>query len=897
MTVKNPAPGGGTSATVGPWTPTGTMTASRANHTQTLLQNGKVLLAGGGYVNGLSDVIAASAEIYDPASHTFAATGNMTDARASHTATLLGNGKVLITGGHNNSGAVVASAELYDPSAGAFTATGNMTTSRLYQTATLLSNGTVLIAGGYNASGQILATAEVYNPATGTFSPTGSMSAPRYAHTATLLTSGKVLVAGGQSISGGTNIDLASAELYDPSTGTFAPTGNLVMGREFATATLLNNGNVLVAGGGQLSTGTLILQEADIYNSSAGTFSAAGSMGTPRYVHSAALLNDGTVLVTGGFDGSSVLSSAELYSPVSGKFAPAWSMAAVRELAAATTLPDGSVLVAGGAGNQGFTQLLASAEVYPSPSSSAATAAAEFTVNNPVPVITNLSATTSPSGTQVTITGNNFVNSADVLLNGFAVPSYGNPSTPSSIWFYPSLAGSYSVAVNNPSPGGGVSNTVSLQVTVNVQVSPARALWATGSTNQFSATVLGTNNTNVTWSVREGASGGTINSTGAYTAPSAPGTYHVIATSQADLMQSAVAPIIVGPGAGQMTVGPNTISPHAHSTAILLSSGKVLIAGGGASDSAELYDPSTNTFSSTGSLTSTTQWAQAVLLASGKVLIAGGGLDGALLYDPSAKTFLPTIGSMVVPNRGTCAMATLQNGKVLIVGGEINNNALSSTEIYNPTTDTFTATSSMSTARSVPTATLLNNGKVLIAGGWSAASPYGISSAELYDPASGTFTPTGSMTTGGDAGTATLLSSGKVLIVGLYGSYSGAPAELYDPASGTFSESATPPVYPLSANVSTTLLPNGLVFITGGLLMTGTAMANSPNQTEFYDTATNSFYAGPLMSQKREWMTMTQLQNGNVLIIGGTSQDVFYPTDGVPPAGDIYIPASTNPIP
>lgn len=312
------APGPLYNSSTGTFTPTGNLNTGRADFTATLLNDGQVLIAGGDayvfMVSGTQHFCFANAELYNPATGTFTLTGSMHAQRCGgsypqFTATLLGNGMVLIVGGGNSSG-LVSAADLYDPSNGTFSVTGSLNTLRFGHTATLLPTGEVLIAGGINSAGQYLASAELYNPSTGTFTPTGSMKTTRELATATLLGNGEVLVAGGEH----SNLVfpyISEAELYNPSTGKWTTTGSLNTGRFDHTATLLNNGQVLIAAGAP------ILASAELYDPSTGKFSVTGSLNTGRRLHTATLLTNGEVLVTGGYDGSGgnigYLSSAELF--------------------------------------------------------------------------------------------------------------------------------------------------------------------------------------------------------------------------------------------------------------------------------------------------------------------------------------------------------------------------------------------------------------------------------------------------------------------------------------------------------------------------------------------------------------------------------------------------------
>jgi hypothetical protein len=261
----------------------------------------------------------------------FSPTGSIYVAPAGKTQTLLNSGKVLIAGGEFTCGQFVscatAEATLYDPTTGTFTPTGSLNIARESHTATMLDSGNVLIAGGYApvtgnpyVNMDIFNEAELYDPHTETFTFTGSMHDARYQHTATLMNDGLVLVAGGGDL---VEVEfnrfvqgtLDSAELYDPTTGKFTYTGQLHTALAGQTATMLNDGQVLVAGGS--SDAVPQPGAAELYDPASGSFNDTDSLCVNYQYDSSSILNDGTVLLTG-----SISPIAEFYDPTSGLFTP-----------------------------------------------------------------------------------------------------------------------------------------------------------------------------------------------------------------------------------------------------------------------------------------------------------------------------------------------------------------------------------------------------------------------------------------------------------------------------------------------------------------------------------------------------------------------------------------------
>jgi hypothetical protein len=316
----------------------------RASHTATLLPDGKVLIVGGfKKVRTYDQVYFNSAELYDPQTRTFTVTGNLNIARCGHTATLLHDGTVLIVGGGND--APLASVELYDPRTGSFKLLGEMSVPRQDHTATLLKDGNVLIFGGSQGENH---SAEIFDTRTRRFKLTGVTAMGRVSNTATLLPDGRVLIAGGAIHVGSRREVLSSAEIYDPQKGTFVSTGRMTTIRYKHGAVLLPDSTVLIVGGSDERDWQGQYNTAELYDAKRGTFSRLADMKGKRFKlpDGVSLLKDGMALISGGSN------QMEVYDLRKKGFSPVATLREPRFFATATPLADGSVLITGGYNTQ-----------------------------------------------------------------------------------------------------------------------------------------------------------------------------------------------------------------------------------------------------------------------------------------------------------------------------------------------------------------------------------------------------------------------------------------------------------------------------------------------------------------------------------------------------------------
>ncbi|OGU23155.1 MAG: hypothetical protein A2X85_13370 [Geobacteraceae bacterium GWF2_54_21] len=876
-----------------------------SNHTATLLQNGKILVAGGFGSNG----ILSSAELYDPATNSWAPAGNLSTARMQHTATLLPNGKVLVTGGSGSIDTMLSSAELYDPATNNWTPAGSLATARFDHTATLLPNGKVLVvAGRYDSiTFEAFTSAELYDPTANTWSPAGNISIGRSRHTATLLTNGKVFIAGGNTTAATAN----NADLYDPATNNWTPVnGGALTARSGHTATLLANGKVLVAGGTAATTPAL-----EAYDPATNSWSSAGVFNVARVDHSATLLANGKVLFTGGASGISVLSSAELYDPVSNAVTSvAGAMATGRSTHTTTLLVSGKVLIVGG-----NPSAINSVEQYESPLSGSWLSAPPMLndryghtgtlLNNGKILIVGgngfsafdlksaeiydpANKTWASGGT--TSTAHSY-HSATLLSNGMVLIAGGYDATGpiASTELYDPASNSWTRVqdMNTARHGhtatllqngkvlvtGGYNNTGYL--TAAEVFDSLTNTWSTVAPlgiarNYHTATLLPDGKVLVTGGFNLAGNLASVETYDPATNIWEPGLDMTFARNSHTSTLLASGKVLVAGGdeisntstelydpvlKSWSTAGNMTFGRSKHS-AELLRSGKVMVIGNVATT--EIYDPLANTWAIADDLAISRYRHTSAILADGSVFVAGGVVSGAVYVTASAELYSPAIEA---PNLGTArsghTSTTLPDGRILVTGEGFGGPALASAELFNPATRAWSAAAPMAMTRSHNTATLLLNGKVLVTGGDQAGVP--LDSAELYNPATDTWAAAAKMSIARQRHTATLLANGKLLVAGGGSS----AAELYDPVLNTWQ-----PAGILTDNRSdhtATLLPNGKVLVAGG----SGSISTTPYSAELYDPQINSWSLASSMTYDRYFHTATLLPNGKVLVAGGQSTD------------------------
>ncbi|MBN8480427.1 MAG: hypothetical protein J0L88_02430 [Xanthomonadales bacterium] len=695
---------------------------------------------------------------------TVAPTGELAARRYNATTAVLPDGRILVAGGLG-SPTTSSAIEIYDPARGAFTGAGllQLTEPRQDAVAVTLPTGKVLIAGGREAVGNAssLRTAELFDPVTLQSSTTSAMGVRRQWATATLLADGRVLVAGGfdGGDGGGVGGDpgagtLASAEIYDPAAATFTATGSMGTRRQNASAALLADGNVLIVGGYDTTTGATH-NTAEIYDPGTGQFSAASAMPGPgRQNATLTLLTDQRVLVAGGSTGTNAFTSSAVVFNPNNTWSTAGSMAVARAGAGAVLLPDGRVLVIGGQSAQ---------------------FAATATIENFFPP-TNSFSTEAPLATARTSASVSLMPNGRILVAGGYVPP------------------------PNINQGG----TILASAEVLDQ-----SVWTSAPT------------TGAMVSARAGASTG------------------------------------------------------------VLTNGRVLFAGGHNGStvvaSAEVYNEANGTFSAVGAMAQAREAAGSALFPDGSFYIFGGRsatgqpLASAERFDMQAQTF-STNPQPLWQARYAAGTAMLANGRLLIAGGRGASGPIARAEVFDSYTRTFTQTGPMITPRSDASTITLADGSVLVVGGRGAGSV--LATAERYDPATREFVAVnGSLATARQRAAATLLPNGKVLIAGGYDSAGEVlgSAELFDPqcdsmppSCSVFSGTASPMVN-ARGDAGITLLPGGVALLVGGIGNADVAQ----NTTEVFDPATSRFQSGPNMTSGRDRVNIALTTTGRVLVAGG----------------------------
>jgi Abnormal spindle-like microcephaly-assoc'd, ASPM-SPD-2-Hydin/Galactose oxidase, central domain len=872
-----------------------------ANQISTNPNDNIVLVAGGAKYNVTAEILTLGG------SPTFAATNApMKTDRHLHTANLLTTGpnagQVLIAGGNSDSGqsgAAIATAERYDPASGTFSCVGtpasgqcpiSMVSSRIFDAATTLEDGTILFTGGADKNDNVLSSAEIYNPTTDSFSATkGSLSGGFFDHQAVLINTGAsgtdngmVLVAGGFDSAGNPQ---SAAMLYDPATGMFTATANsMTTTRAFFTATFLDpavvsahGGEIFIAGGDGGGLPTDNTGTAELFNPTTNEFTAISApMNEARAFHGAVLLQNGKVLLFGGrVNFNSGLADAEIFDPATETFTPTNSAACPGATFPANPpagcmidtaygqqgvlLSDGTVMITGGFESVRGVEFFDPSTNTFNLSTTADPLADRRGLGMPSPDDGGYTATLLPDGDHVLIAGGapwfDFLNTAELY-----------DASEASVAGVGFMVSSFAAAASAALPGG-------------------RILLTGGASGE--------------------QLGGPTTSAELYDFPSTS----FLCPDGSTPMDNPTMPCSITMN-DERFLHTATLIPSG------VDAGQVLIAGGDqgstvGSPTAELFNPSGGTFSCVGGLSSSTFQCNASMTSarfghtatlltsgteSGEILIAGGlsssftpstVLNTAELFNPASNTFSCVGGVSSSPPLCNQSLNTARNGHyglvlttgpnaghVLIAGGSDQNGApIASAELYDPTAGTFSCiggstsgacNSVMSAGRAGASATMLNDGRILFAGGISGSAAAGytsIGSAEIYDPVENKFAATGNMITARAGHSAVLLNNGDVMMIG--------------GATGS-----------VGGGTSTSELQLAFDSEVNGAML---------NSTEIFDPTTGTFAPGGALSESRAVISAIVVQQGTVgPTIVPTSTPTASPTSGTPSATPTSTPTATS---
>lgn len=675
------------------WQGTGFLATGRRDHSATLLLTGEVLVAGG--IGGdltVGDAPIDRVEIYNPSTGLWRATASLAEPRASHTATLLPSGEVLVSGGQ-----LAATTEIFNPRTEEWRTVPSPAIRR-DTTMTLLQDGRVLVTGGRNGD-VVLNSAQVFDHETETWSSVGNLNTGRWRHTASLLPSGKVLVVGGRS--GGT---LDSTEIFDPATDQWTLGPTLNESRAEHSTTVLYDGRVVTVGG---ASGSNIRETVEILDPeempAPANWTLDTPMDTPRSAHSATLVATGQVIVSGGRGEFGALLASEIYTPGSptGTWTYTGALDTERYDHSATLLPSGKIMVTGGLFDTDFADAevyLPDSEIY-EPATIAWDVVQDLNADR-----VHHTASLLPDGDVLVVGGRVSPSDDEAELYDADTDSWGTIAPANQPQARRALHTATFLADGRLLVAGGHYNLADPSAEI---FDPSDSSW----TDTADMNALRTRHAAVQLLSGKVLVAGGLDASGF--------SYDTAEIYDGD---------VNSPDFNTWTPTTGNLHTTRDSARLtLLANGKVLLTGGYSDNrtlaAVEIYDPPTGLWTDIAPMTIPRSDHTATLLPSGRVLVTGGRSGGAFqeaeIFDPEIGVW-DTTGSMRL-KRYSHSATLLPSGRVLIVGGQGDESSLSSAEIFDPATGEWTDADFLDTPRFGHTATLLSSDEVLVAGG--AGSP------------------------------------------------------------------------------------------------------------------------------------------------------------------------------